>query len=40
MPMKDIVIIVNQASAFLDRYVPPTRGAPWSYAEHHSQYLP
>ena len=26
-------MIVNQVSAFLDRCVPPTRGAPWSYAD-------
>ena len=31
-------IITNQVSNILDRFVPPTRGAPWSYAEHHSQY--
>ena len=37
-PRWDITFFVNQASITLDRFVPPTRGAPWSYAEHHSQY--
>jgi|GEM_PF-5042555 len=32
------LLFVNQVDAFLDRTVPPARGAPWSYTEHHIQH--